>query len=107
MTPTPLERVAAALADRYVIERELGRGGMATVHLAEDRKHHRHVAIKVLRPELAAALGPDRFLREIEIAARLDHPHVLPLYDSGRVLTPFAPLREAERGIGVLGGDRL
>jgi eukaryotic-like serine/threonine-protein kinase len=81
---TPLERLTAALADRYAIVRELGRGGMATVYLAEDLKHHRHVAIKVLRPELAGALGPDRFLREIEIAARLDHPHILPLYDSGQ-----------------------
>src|SRR3989454_3061525 len=72
-----------ALADRYLIERELGRGGMATVYLAEDLKHHRQVAIKVLKPELAAVLGPDRFLREIEIAAHLTHPHILPLYDSG------------------------
>jgi len=84
MTPMLLERLTAALADRYAIQRELGRGGMATVYLAEDLKHRRHVAIKVLRPELAAALGPERFLREIEIAARLDHPHILPLYDSGQ-----------------------
>src|SRR3989475_6123074 len=62
---------------------ELGRGGMATVFLAEDRKHHRSVAIKVLHAELTAALGAERFLREIEIAARLQHPHILPLYDSG------------------------
>src|SRR5436309_9416991 len=74
----------AALADRYTIERELGRGGMATVYLAEDLKHHRQVAIKVLKPELAAALGPERFLREIELAARLTHPHILPLHDSGQ-----------------------
>jgi serine/threonine-protein kinase len=66
-----------------VLERELGRGGMATVYLARDLKHHRQVAIKVLRPELAAALGPERFLREIEIAARLNHPHILALHDSG------------------------
>ncbi|PYO14936.1 MAG: hypothetical protein DMD31_07350 [Gemmatimonadetes bacterium] len=72
-----------ALADRYLIERELGRGGMATVYLAQDLKHHRQVAIKVLKPELAAALGPERFLREIEIAAGLTHPHVLPLHESG------------------------
>src|SRR3989454_2315178 len=72
-----------ALADRYLIERELGRGGMATVYLARDLKHHRQVAIKVLKPELAAALGPERFLREIEIAAGLTHPHVLPLHESG------------------------
>ncbi|HSD32635.1 MAG TPA: serine/threonine-protein kinase, partial [Gemmatimonadales bacterium] len=75
----------AALADRYMIDRELGRGGMAHVFLAQDLKHHRPVAIKVLRPELAAALGPDRFLREIAIAARLTHPHILPLHDSGEV----------------------
>ena len=78
-----LARLQAALADRYRIERELGRGGMATVYLAEDLKHERRVALKVLRPELAAALGPERFLREIEIAARLQHPHILPLHDSG------------------------
>jgi serine/threonine-protein kinase len=75
--------VKAALADRYAIEREIGRGGMATVYLGEDLKHHRQVAVKVLHPELASALGPERFLREIEIAARLHHPHILPLYDSG------------------------
>src|SRR5256712_4626947 len=80
----PLARLQAALADRYTIERELGRGGMATVYLAQDRKHHRPVAIKVLRPELAAALGAERFLREIETAARLTHPHILPLHDSGK-----------------------
>src|SRR5437660_624562 len=78
-----LARLQAALADRYTIERELGRGGLATVYLAQDRKHHRQVAIKVLKPELAAALGPDRFLREIETAAGLNHPHILPLHDSG------------------------
>jgi serine/threonine-protein kinase len=72
-----------ALADRYAIERELGRGGMATVFLGEDLKHHRTVAVKVLRSELASAVGPERFLREIEIAAGLSHPHILPLYDSG------------------------
>ncbi|HEX9218737.1 MAG TPA: serine/threonine-protein kinase, partial [Gemmatimonadales bacterium] len=77
----------AALADRYTIERELGHGGMATVYLAQDLKHHRKVAIKVLEPELAAALGPERFLREIEIAAGLNHPHILPLYDSGEAAT--------------------
>jgi serine/threonine-protein kinase len=72
-----------ALADRYTIERELGAGGMATVYLAEDLKHHRPVAVKVLKPELSAALGPDRFLREIELSARLTHPHILPMHDSG------------------------
>src|SRR5207249_5984941 len=79
-----LDRITVALADRYRIERELGQGGMATVYLAEDLKHHRKVAIKVLRPELAATLGPERFLREIETTANLRHPHILPLYDSGR-----------------------
>jgi eukaryotic-like serine/threonine-protein kinase len=75
--------LADALRDRYLLERELGRGAMATVYLALDLKHHRKVAIKVLQPELAEILGAERFLREIEIAARLDHPHILPLYDSG------------------------
>src|SRR5438094_4085752 len=78
-----LARLRGALADRYAIERELGHGGTATVYLAQDLKHGRAVAIKVLRPELAAALGAERFLREIEIAARLTHPHILPLHDSG------------------------
>ena len=76
-------RLTAALAGRYRIERELGRGGMATVYLAHDLKHDRPVAIKVLRPEIAAALGAERFLREIAITARLDHPHILTLIDSG------------------------
>jgi len=75
--------IAAALADRYTVERELGRGGMATVYLAEEKKHGRKVAIKVLRPEITAALGTERFLREIGIAARLAHPHIVPLIDSG------------------------
>jgi tetratricopeptide (TPR) repeat protein len=78
-----LGSLQAALADRYAIERELGAGGMATVYLARDLRHQRRVAIKVLRPELAAALGPDRFLREIATTANLHHPHILPLYDSG------------------------
>lgn len=77
------ERLRAALASRYRIAREAGRGGMATVYLAQDLKHDRQVAVKVLRPELATALGPERFLREIQIAAVLAHPHILPLYDSG------------------------
>ena len=75
------DRLKQSLADRYTIERELGRGGMATVYLAEDLKHRRKVAIKVLHPEVAAVLGPDRFLREIQIAARLQHPHILPLLE--------------------------
>ncbi len=83
MQSDQLDRLNAALADRYASERELGSGGMATVYLARDLKHHRKVAVKVLRPELAAALGLDRFLREIQIAATLNHPHILALYDSG------------------------
>ncbi len=79
-----MERLTAALAERYRIERELGAGGMATVYLAEDLKHQRKVAVKVLRADLAASLGPERFLREVTIAASLQHPHVLPLYDSGQ-----------------------
>jgi tetratricopeptide (TPR) repeat protein/tRNA A-37 threonylcarbamoyl transferase component Bud32 len=78
-----LSRLKAALASRYTIERELGSGGMATVYLAEDVKLHRKVAVKVLRPELAAALGPDRFVQEIDIAAKLTHPHILGLHDCG------------------------
>jgi len=76
--------VTAALGHRYAIDRELGRGGMATVYVAQDRRHAREVAIKVLRPDVAAAIGAERFLREIAIAARLTHPHVLPLIDSGQ-----------------------
>jgi serine/threonine-protein kinase len=78
-----LPELQAALAARYAVERELGHGGMAVVLLAQDLKHDRRVAIKVLRPELAAALGAERFLREIHVAAQLHHPHILPLYDSG------------------------
>ena len=78
-----LNRLQAALADRYRVERELGRGGMATVYLAHDLKHDRQVAIKTLHPELSAYIGPDRFLREIKLIARLSHPHILPLHDSG------------------------
>src|SRR6478609_6829028 len=72
-----------SLADRYTIDRLLGQGGMATVHLAEERKHKRLVAIKVLKPEFSASVGAERFLREIGIAARLSHPHIVPLIDSG------------------------
>ena len=78
-----------ALRDRYVLERELGRGGMATVYLAHDLKHDRPVALKVLHPELAATLGPERFLREIKLAARLQHPHILPVHDSGEAAGRF------------------
>ncbi len=79
----PLSRLTAALADRYTIERELGQGGMATVYLAADIKHQRKVAIKVLRPELAVVIGAERFLSEIKTTANLQHPHILPLFDSG------------------------
>jgi serine/threonine-protein kinase len=78
-----LEQLRAALADRYAIERELGRGGMATVYLAHDLRHDRHIALKILHPELAHAVGPGRFLREIRTTARLQHPHILPVFDSG------------------------
>jgi serine/threonine-protein kinase len=76
-------RLHAALEDRYRIERELGAGGMATVYRAEDLKHDRRVAIKVLKPELAAVLGAERFVQEIKTTASLQHPHILPLFDSG------------------------
>ena len=76
-----LDRLKTALADRYAIERELGAGGMATVYLAEDIKHDRKVAVKVLRPELAAVLGAERFVQEIKTTANLQHPHI-PLFDS-------------------------
>ena len=83
MVPDPFLTLRAALAERYTIEREIGRGGMATVYQAEDLKHHRKVALKVLRPELSAVLGGDRFLAEIRVTAGLQHPHLLPLFDSG------------------------
>jgi hypothetical protein len=94
-----LRRLESGLADRYRIDRELGRGGMATVYLADDVKHRRSVAVKVLLPELASVVGSERFLREIDIAARLRHPHVLPLLDSGSVdglLYYVMPLVEGE-----------
>jgi eukaryotic-like serine/threonine-protein kinase len=91
-----LEQLTAALGDRYRVERELGHGGMAVVFLAEDLKHRRRVAIKLLKPDLSAVVGSERFLREIEIAASLQHPHILPLFDSGEAggllyyVMPFA-----------------
>jgi serine/threonine-protein kinase len=96
---TTHERLTAALADRYRLERELGAGGMATVHLAHDLKHDRQVAIKVLRPELAAVIGAERFLSEIKTTANLQHPHILPLFDSGAAdgfLFYVMPLVEGE-----------
>ncbi len=80
---TPFDRLAAALSDRYTLVRELGAGGMATVYLARDLKHDRDVAIKVLKPELAAVLGAERFVVEIKTTASMSHPHILPLFDSG------------------------
>jgi serine/threonine-protein kinase len=94
-----LQQLATAIGDRYRVERELGQGGMAVVFLAQDLKHHRSVAIKVLKPELSAALGGERFAREIEIAATLQHSHILPLYDSGEaggLLYYVMPLVEGE-----------
>ena len=81
--PEVTSRLSTALADRYQIERHLGEGGMANVYLAEDLKHKRKVAVKVLRPELAAVLGAERFVQEITTTANLQHPHILPLFDSG------------------------
>ncbi len=86
-----LAQLTSALADRYTIERELGHGGMAVVYLARDLKHERKVALKVLRPELAATVGAERFLREIRIAAQLNHPHILGLHDSGEA-DDFLPI---------------
>jgi len=83
MSDFPLDRLTAALADRYTVERKLGEGGMATVFVARDLKHNRNVALKVLKPELAAVVGAERFLAEIETTANLQHPHILPLFDSG------------------------
>src|SRR5213593_570746 len=104
-----LGRLQVALAERYSIERELGHGGMATVYLAEDLKHRRLVALKVLSPDLAASLGTDRFLREIDIAARLTHPHILPLHDSGeagRLLYYVMPYVQGESLRGRLSREK-
>ncbi|TFG47970.1 MAG: hypothetical protein E4H38_07250, partial [Gemmatimonadales bacterium] len=78
-----IEHLRESLAERYALESELGQGGMATVYLARDLKHDRQVAVKVLRPELAAILGRERFLAEVRLTAKLDHPHILTLLDSG------------------------
>ena len=86
--PSPdLERLQSALGPSYTLERELGSGGMATVYLARDAKHQRQVALKVLHPDLAVSLGPERFRREITTAAQLQHPHILGVYDSGETAT--------------------
>src|SRR3972149_4434492 len=84
------DRLKSALADRYRVDREIGRGGMAHVFLTHDLKLDRPVALKVLRPDLAAVLGGERFLREIELSAKLTHPHILPIHDSGRTGGPTA-----------------
>jgi eukaryotic-like serine/threonine-protein kinase len=84
MSDTQIGRLNAALEGRYSIEREVGEGGMATVYLASDLRHDRHVALKVLKPELAAVVGAERFLAEIRTTANLQHPHILPLFDSGQ-----------------------
>ncbi len=99
MDPQLVDRLRTALTDRYAVDREIGSGGMATVVLAEDLRHHRKVAIKVLLPELAGMIGPDRFVREIELTAGLHHPHILPLFDSGEtdgLLFYVMPLVEGE-----------
>ena len=99
MTGDPFETLKSALADRYTVERELGHGGMAVVYLAHDLKHDRRVAVKVIRPEMALALRTERFLREIQIAAKLSHPHILPLYDSweaGGIVYYVMPYVEGE-----------
>ncbi|MEP7001421.1 MAG: serine/threonine-protein kinase, partial [bacterium] len=92
-----VQRLSVALAGRYAVEREIGRGGMATVYLALDLKHDRQVAIKVLHPEIGAALGASRFLLEIKTTANLRHPHIVPLFDSGEVqLAPRTAGESAE-----------
>ncbi|MDQ6717803.1 MAG: serine/threonine protein kinase [Gemmatimonadota bacterium] len=78
-----IDKLQSALADRYSIEKEIGVGGMATVYLAKDLRHDRDVALKLLKPELGAVLGPERFLAEIRVTAKLQHPNLLPLFDSG------------------------
>ena len=87
-TPDPVTRLNATLLGRYRIEREIGEGGMATVYLADDLKHERKVALKVLKPELAAVVGAEHFLAEIKTTANLQHPHILPLHDSGEADPP-------------------
>jgi serine/threonine-protein kinase len=104
-----MDRLNAALEGRYRIERELGEGGMATVYLAEDLRHDRRVAIKVLRPELAAVVGAERFLTEIKTTAALQHPHILPLHDSGEAdgfLFYVMPYAEGARLRGRLERER-
>src|SRR5688500_281581 len=89
MSAALIPQLTAALAGRYRVDRVLGTGGRATVYLADDLRHRRKVAIKVLKPELTAAVGRERFVKEIELTAGLHHPHILPLFDSGQV--PASP----------------
>lgn len=102
----PLERLRSALAGRYAVQREIGRGGMAIVYLAHDLRHSRDVAIKVLRPEFAMAVSAERFLREIQIEAQLKHPHILPLFDSGEAdgllyyVMPYVPGQSLQARLG-------
>src|SRR5438128_510921 len=108
-TTAVLDSLRSALGDRYAVERELGQGGMATVYLARDLKHERRVAVKVLHPDLAAALGAERFLAEIKTTANLQHPHILPLHDSGAAdgfLFYVMPYVEGESLRGVLTRQR-
>ena len=105
-TSDPIARLNAALQGRYRIEREIGEGGMATVYLADDLKHERKVALKVLKPELATVVGAERFLAEIKTTANLQHPHILPLFDSGEAdgfLFYVMPYVEGDFGVTVRG----
>ncbi len=105
----PVTRLNAALSGRYRVERELGEGGMATVYLADDLKHERKVALKVLKPELAAVVGAERFLAEIKTTANLQHPHILPLFDSGEAdgfLFYVMPYVEGERLLERIDRDK-
>ena len=96
-----------ALRGRYLLERELGRGGMATVYLVRDLRHDRPVALKVLHQELAHALGPERFVQEIKVAARLQHPHILPVFDSGTVKQPDSTVESLWFTMPYLAGESL
>jgi TolB-like protein len=114
VTASALAHITEALHGTYTVAREIGQGGMACVYLAADLRHRRQVAIKVLRPELGAALGPERFLREIEFAARLQHPHILPVFDSGRIgettlyyVMPFVPGESLRQRLGREGPLRI
>ena len=102
-----LSRLQAALADHYRIERELGRGGMAIVYLAHDLRHDRPVALKVLHPELAETIGTERFLREIKLAARLQHPHIISVHDSGEAGTRGSGARQLWFTMPYIDGESL